>query len=221
MCGDVERWVQSERGQLLESQSDTAYLLSADTLDVLWVNPAFDRFSLDNGGSTLSGDVLGRSVLDFIPDALTRFYEDMYTRVATTGEPARHDYQCSSREDVRWFSQYILPDRGRVAVVNALLWITSQPVLSCVESWSPFTSEDGIVRQCAHCRRLRNFEVGRWQLHAESYERVGEAPVSHGICGVCFCYFFGDELVSPNASGYAAAPANQAAAFRWLRQLPG
>lgn len=215
----VEVWLAGDRGQLLENHADSAYLVSAESLRILWVNKAFEGFSAANGGNpALVQRVVGRELLGFIPDALRDFYADTYARVLARREPARHDYECSSATQTRWFSQYILPEGDRLAIVNTLLHSADRESTAHEPDWSAYEGPGGLVTQCAHCRRLQNRGTGRWELHADGFSTT--AAVSHGLCELCFAYFFADEEPLSLASDCRRADASRhRAAFRWLSEL--
>jgi len=215
----LEVWLATERGRLLEGQKDPAYLLSSDGLKILWVNSAFRRFCTANGGDgALAETVIGRSLLDFVPGPLQPFYEKAYSRVFASGEPARHDYECSAPQRVRWFAQYILPDQGRLVILNTVLVSRDRKKLPPVEGWGEYLGPTGFVTQCSHCRRIRNCDRRKWELHEESFVLgVGAPRVTHGLCEVCVSYFFDVDPLSPCPEAMRGGGADQKpSAFRWL-----
>lgn len=216
----LEVWLSAGRGQLLQEQRESAYLVSADQFHIMWVNEAFQRFSSTNGGEgTLATSVIGRSLLDFIPAQLRRFYADAYAKVLASGEPARHDYECSSPDETRWFAQYILPDHGHLAIINTVLFAVEREAAPSVADWGPYQAPGGLVTQCGHCRRLKNRNSGRRELHAETFSPTSEAPrMSRGLCELCFAYFFGDGSLTA-ASVSLEGSARRPSAFRWLSEI--
>lgn len=216
----LEVWLAAGRGRLLEEQSESAYLVSPGEFKILWVNEAFQGFCSANGGDgSLSKSVLGRSLLDFVPQELRRFYATAYSKVLASGEPARHDYECSSSTESRWFAQYILPDHGRLAIINTVLFAVEREGPPTVADWGPYLGPGGLVTQCSHCRRIKNREAERWELHAETFSPKSDTPpMSHGLCELCFEYFFGEEFL-PTASVSFEGSAQRPSAFRWLSEL--
>lgn len=217
----LEAWLAEGRGRLLDEQGGSAYLVSAEHFHVLWVNEAFQVFCTANGGDqTLATSVLGRSLLDFIPQDLREFYMKTYSKVLASGEPARHDYECSSPDELRWFAQYILPDHGHLAIINTMLFTVEREAPPSVSDWGPYQgARRGLVTQCSHCRRIKNRRSRRWELHSETFLPTSETPrMSHGLCELCFEYFFSDEPLTMASVSFDRST-RRPTAFRWLSEL--
>lgn len=192
---------------LLERQPGPAYLLTGPSLRISWVNTAFERVAAHGGASNLANVVIGRAILDFIPRPLRRFYQALYHRVMMTRTPHRHDYQCSSTDAVSWFRQYVLPEGDSVAVVNARIINRTREPLGALGGWSDYLGTGGLVTQCAHCRRIKNQRHAGWELHRECFEPASNAPqISHGICELCFSYFFERGRVSSDVCSIDVVP---------------
>jgi len=189
---------------LLEQQPGTAYLLTRDDLKIAWTNSAFDRFSQHNAGPAgLADQVIGQPLLRFIPAPLAEFYEHLYRAVAESKHPLRHDYQCSSASECRWFSQYVLPELDHIAVINVPMVSDARGAIASVGQWDDFVSPHGFVTQCSHCRRIKHQQTGLWEVFRECFvETPDMPPVSHGLCDLCFTYFFDADRVAPAARAY-------------------
>ncbi len=210
-----------ERRDLLEQQADSAYLLSLRGLQVLWTNSAFQRFATENSaGPSSPPAVIGRPILDFVPAPLTLFYRNTYARVSSTGEPARHDYECSSATEVRWFAQYILPEKDQLAIINTRLFTTERGTIASVGDWAPYLSPRGLATQCCHCRRLKNLLVGSWELFQDCFDASEHTPpLTHGLCDLCFSYFFENDAIAPQVATYTKAVPRPPRAIRWLSEV--
>jgi len=81
MSYQVPIWVQ----EVFETDQDVLYLLDAD-LRIAECNLGWDKFAAEHGGVGISRDeVRGRSIFDYIADALVPFYQDKYAEALRVG----------------------------------------------------------------------------------------------------------------------------------------
>lgn len=185
----------------MEAHRDSVYGLDPD-LDLIYVNPAWLHFAAENGGqpAILREWPLERCVLDAVPAALKAYYTGLYQR-AVAGEgagpktPLQHEYECSSPARYRRFlmTLYRLPGAVGLLVVNSLVAEQSmsergRPV--CGPDKARYADADGIIHQCAHCRRVENMvEAGGWDWVPEWVEK-SPVETSHTLCAFCLDHYY-------------------------------
>ncbi len=183
----------------LEKQDGVAYGLWPD-LTLAWVNPAWYRFARENGGEPAITHrwALGRSIADALPEPLLTFYRDAYHNCLRGDDPWSHDYECSSDRTYRLFRQtaYPLGEREGLLVVNSLrVEHTHDPVTHrpCAPAPDVYQDRDGVVCQCATCRRFLNrTQPQRWDW-IPSWLNDHGLQISHGLCPVCLGFLYPDE----------------------------
>jgi hypothetical protein len=181
----------------VDQTSNVICVVDAD-LSISYCNPAWDRFALQNGGqSALSSLVVNRSLREFIPEPLRRFYDDVFSR-ARTGSVS-FDYECSSPELYRSFRMQVmyLKQYGGFAFINSLrlehTYHIAGDAAFTPESFAHETAA-GFIVMCCHCRRTRRHEGENvWDWVPEHLKRP-PLTVSHGICPTCAAYFYPDEI---------------------------
>lgn len=168
---------------------------------LLYVNPAWFRFGRNNGGAPAveTSWGIGANFFDAIPEPLKTFYLELFARAPRFGEslePASFSYECSSAELFRRYNMlvYALPDDddGRPAghlVVNSLIEERPHDRDPHPPRRDRYVDHLGLLHQCAHCRRVKDVNEGNWDWVPEWVE-VPPAKTSHGLCPVCFDYFF-------------------------------
>ena len=184
---------------LLEHDTDTIYAVWRD-LSLAYMNAGWDRFASENEGVPTITEQWGipRNIMDAVAESLRPFYQSLFERAAQEADPlhpVQHEYECSSPEHYRRFlmSIYNLNNQGFL-VVHSL--ITEQPH---DENQRPahevreylYVKPNGIVTQCAHCRRIRvvgKEEIWHW---VPDWVRTPPPNVSHGLCRLCAEYYFG------------------------------
>ena len=73
-------------------------------------NRAYVEFGRANGLAAVVTEAgIGTNVLEKMQDPARPYYRRLLSRVLDTGEPAHHDYQCSSPEVLREFRMSIYP----------------------------------------------------------------------------------------------------------------
>jgi len=175
----------------VESDGSTTFGVWDDGT-LAYVNQAWSRMALDNGGAqVLDAWPLGRSVWEAIPDVLARHYQDLWQRALDSGQPCKHDYECSSPELHRVFRMQVHP-LGRAALL-----IRNHPV---VERPYPghgaplrgdlYTNVHGLITMCANCRRVRTVLDSRvWDWVPELVAHTVD-NVTHGLCESCLELYY-------------------------------
>jgi len=192
----------------LEASRDVAYQLNSD-LQIVYCNPAWDRFALaNNGGLALADRVLGSTIMDFVPPELLEFYRAVFASARDT--VVEFDYECSSPDSYRTFEMQILPveEPNGYAVINALR------VEDRMEKRRPalllgpeYLTDAGIITVCSHCRRTRRVDCSdQWDWVPGNLKPV-QRNVSHGLCPICHAYFYGHMLskLPDKSQGHSAA----------------
>lgn len=186
--------------EMAERHESTVFGLWPD-LRLAYFNPGWVRFGAENGAppALISPDCLGTSVLDVTAPPLKAYYGDLYrTGLAMTRDilrPLQHSYECSSAGVFRRFSMTLYPlgEAHGLLVVNALtVEEPHDPALRPPHEpdLSAYADRDGLVRQCAHCRRIRWPGSGedRWDWVPAWVERPPQGT-SHTLCTFCLDYF--------------------------------
>lgn len=156
-------------------------------------NRAWDRFAIDNGGTTVVADwPVGRSIWDAIPTPLRAFYQDAFAGALATGEPYEHEYECSTPTHRRSFHLRALAiaERAALLVVHSLSRVELHPgVIDAAEE--AYVEATGFVVQCSHCRRVRMPDGSdRWDF-VPAYVACQRGNISHGLCAPCLELHYG------------------------------
>lgn len=132
---------------------------------------------------------LGASLLDAISEpSLREFYARALGRVAP-GAPFRHEYECSDALWYRLFRMHAqaMPAGPGVLILHTLL--ASAPMAArrpAPEPYRPglYRRPDGMVLQCAECRRSCRVAPRVWDWVPELVGAT-DVPLTHGLCPVC------------------------------------
>lgn len=159
-----------------------------------YFNDGWFRFSRENGGEPrISRNwPLGSSLLSAIPDVLLGFFTEGFAACLKAGHPWKHTYDCSSPELYRLMHQIVYPlgKSEGFLVVNSLL--VELPVEEPPEEGTPddYIDRDGIIHQCACCRRIRNLvTANRWDW-IPAFVASPPHNISHGLCPICLDYYY-------------------------------
>jgi hypothetical protein len=171
----------------LDADIGSVYAIDG-TATITYVNPAFGAFAVANGASTVADTAVGTSLSSVIPAVLATFYADALERVFAHGLAWEHDYECSSPTVHRRFRMQIrpLPD-GNLAIVTNDATLT-EPLGTGGAPDPARYAANGLILQCAHCRRVRAVDGG-WEL-VPAWIAHPPHPVSHGLCDVCLEYHY-------------------------------
>lgn len=177
----------------LDNQEGTAYGTWAD-FRLAFVNQGWDAFAQANGGD-LSGDVLGTSLLSAIREPLQSFYQRQFECILREGRPWEHTYECSSPEQQRYFHMLVFPlaeNRG-LLFVHSQVHGQSHPGPVCEFSAELYLDAHGLIRQCAHCRRVRRASVSNNWDWVPDLVRKPDLRTSHGLCSACYGFYYSPE----------------------------
>src|SRR5215472_88061 len=102
-----------EMATACESDPDVTFALDRE-LRIIHCNAAWDRFAVENRGTTLLRPApYGRSVLDVVPERLRNLYATAYRSVWVSRTPWHHHYECSSAETYRFLRMTVRPGSHR------------------------------------------------------------------------------------------------------------
>jgi hypothetical protein len=187
--------------EAIDRHSSSVYGLWPN-LSLAYVNPAWFRFAADNNGEPAISThwSIGAAFMDAIPDPLRDFYTRLFSATLagssqTDPSPVRHEYECSSAAVYRRFLMTVYPLRSGsgLLVVNTLTVECAHdqaerpPQLANTAS---YTGNDGIVRQCAHCRRIQvpaNPDLWHW---VPAWVDKCPLQVSHTLCNFCLDHYY-------------------------------
>jgi hypothetical protein len=181
-------------------ENDAAVVFALDSeLRISYCNAAWDRFALENGGREVVREKqIGRSIWDVIPGPLRRLYEDGYMRTLATGEPWRHEYECSSGGTYRalHMSVYLETETGGLLVVNSVA--VEHPHYPGIDIGPAervrYHDEDGAVVMCCVCRKTRRgADAAEWDW-VPAFVESPPARITHGLCRPCLTVTYPDAL---------------------------
>ena len=215
---DLEKYLRAAGLPIRDLQDSRSiiYILDADSR-IVFCNWAWDRFAAQNKGVNLSHlSVLGKSVLDVVPDALQLFYRTAYATARKSGQPWIHNFECSSPETFRLFHMRVLPIGGPYLCIENSLRIERlhEPDRAEIHPIaSRYVDENGVVVMCSQCRRtrqVRNIGSPRWVWIPE-FLNGPPGEVTHELCDLCFRFFYpgtdegmADSWASPNETDTSA-----------------
>lgn len=187
--------------EAIDRHSSSVYGLWPD-LSLAYVNPAWFRFAADNNGEP---DIstrwsIGSAFMQAVPDPLQNFYARLFSATLADGtrtdpRPVQHEYECSSAALYCRFLMTVYPLRSSsgLLVVNTL-------TVECPHDQSErppqladpqtYADADGIVRQCAHCRRIQvpaNPDLWHW---IPAWVEKCPAQTSHTLCNFCLDHYY-------------------------------
>jgi hypothetical protein len=185
---------------LLEGMRVDALDADPATIVGFWVdgrigyfNAAYQTFATAGGDAELCARWgLGANVFDATPKLLLPFYEELFQRASTAQAPLSHRYECPSPSLARTFSMRLHPlGNGRALLASHAIVLARPHDQVWAADEARYRDEFGIIRQCVHCRCVQAIDAGNWEL-VPAY--VAEMPdrTSHGICGVCVEYHYGE-----------------------------
>lgn len=180
----------------LELTAEPSTLVAIDPSGViLWLNPAWQRFAEQNGGSDLAQRFgVGALYFDGIAPPLRAYYELAFRESFAARRIFEQEYECSSPAEYRLMRLRALPitDGGLLLEHSCVVhqtreWLTSAPVAAS------YRDEQGVILQCSNCRRVRRADHQGWDWVAAW---VAQPPphCSHGICKVCVGFYWGKRL---------------------------
>lgn len=188
----------------LERDAHSVFALSAD-LELTYFNPAYGRFTVDNGFAAGLRFPLGRRLLDFIRGPQRAHCEESFRRVLATGTPWHHEYDCHSGGEFREFFQGVYPreDRNGLVVVNSLKVSRPMGEVASPALEGEYLQPSGSLTQCGNCRRTqRNDESSIWDW-VPAWVSAMPSHTSHSLCPTCFDYYWKHQAVRGGPHGVA------------------
>jgi hypothetical protein len=178
----------------LEDDPSVIYFLDSQ-LHITHCNAAWDRFAMENGGQNLNRQyMVGKPVLDSVPQVLKSFYIKAYQKVLASRKPWAHTYECSSANTFRTFHMSVYSDleKNGLLVVNSLSVERPHGRDREPHQVSPVYSapHSGFVTLCSHCRRTQRVdhkEIWDW---VPAYLERPPMTISHGLCPVCMVVYY-------------------------------
>lgn len=162
-------------------------------LRITYCNPAWNEFARENAGhEVLAQAVVGSPLLDVVAEPLKAFYQGIFRRARDTRQVQEFDYECSSALVYRSFHMQVLPLKEECGFLVTHSLRVEKPLdfrPASAPDDARYAGPGGLVVMCCHCRRTRRArDPQAWDWVPAYLER--RASVSHGLCAVCFAYFY-------------------------------
>jgi len=178
-----------------QAVAEVRYRIDADDI-LVDLNPAWDRFALDNGAPELRGDrVRHRRLWAFIADPDAReLHRRLLERLRSTGRAVTLPFRCDSPDTRRFMEMDIVP-RADGAVVFHCRLLRSERRRPVALSDAGAGQAGPLVKMCSWCKRIE-VAPGDWRelevaIRALKLFEVDPPPgVSHGWCGTCLDALF-------------------------------
>ncbi|HVM93114.1 MAG TPA: hypothetical protein VMT67_09910 [Terriglobales bacterium] len=175
----------------LEASSTVSFLLNRD-LHIIYCNPAWDRFAIENDGAELvRARILPFDLRRVLTDDLRPYYLSVFKDSAKAGAVRDCLYECSSPQAFRRVHMRIHPLQAGSGflVTNAIVLETAhaEPVVAAVED---YLDSHSTIALCSHCRRSRRVAPPtRWDFVPAHLSRQ-LSNVTHVLCPICLEYFY-------------------------------
>ena len=175
----------------LDAETGVVFAIDRDFV-LQFVNPAWSRFALANGGEEcMTTYRIGSPIRRAVPEVLWPFYEAPLTAVLDSGRPWEHDFDCSSPTEARWFRMRVQPlggDRNHLIVSSDLVRALPSRA-SATSPLSDYIDANDLVVLCSHCRRCLRVGTMTWDWVPALLDRISRRT-SHGLCEPCFAYHY-------------------------------
>jgi PAS domain-containing protein len=174
--------------QALEQLDSSIAVIDAEA-NIMWVNPAWERFARENG----AGETRPRlsSYLDGITPPLRDFYRAVFAAALATGAVFEQEYECSSPDRRRIFHFRALPIDDRGLILEHSLVAENEPEGGDGEHIvSRYLDEGNTLLQCSHCRRVRRPDTQAWDW-VRAWAARPHPATSHGLCPLCVGFYWG------------------------------
>lgn len=175
---------------LLSASPSTIAVIDRDG-EVLWRNPAWWQFAIDNGADAASVSI--PSYFDAIQGSFRDHYERAFANALATDTVFEQEYECSSPQRRRLFRLRAMPIGGAGLVLEHSL-IAEAPLPADAE-WpaSAYEGPQGTIAQCGNCRRVHHLPSSAWHWVPALIENV-HPKTSHVICPSCVGFYWGRKL---------------------------
>ncbi len=179
--------------QALQRIAAVSYILDS-RFRIMYCNPAWSSFAASNGAPQLTSEaVVGSDLFDAIPNVLTPAYSDAFQQVLSTGRVWEQPYECSSPTVFRMYRMriHLLKPRDWLVVTNPLV-VERPHARTAPADPNTYIDANGLVMMCAHCRCSRRVDnPDQWDFVPDYLQpKLATVKVSHGLCPVCFAYFY-------------------------------
>lgn len=175
-----------------------------------YLNDGWSKFAQENDGAVDRWGI-GACLLDAIPAVLSPFYRNHFAAVLRDDRPWEHIYECSSPKLLRLFHMLVLPlenKQGLLMFHSLRRETTHEPGHEDVIA-GKYEDSNGILHQCAHCRRTRRNDEDVWDWLPE-FVRNPRPNTSHGLCRPCFAFYYNEgRRVFPRSISTVDPPINQ------------
>jgi PAS domain-containing protein len=170
---------------IFEQSPSSTCVINADHT-IVYCNPAWDSFALQNNGElATSSHVEGQNLLDYIPSVLHPYYRKL---IATTMEEQKvtgRDYTCHSEDAFRMYRLVLIPIPATKLLAMEHTQRIARPMdLRPVDYLGYRDGTGHVVTMCAQCRRTKGTQASQWDWVPE-FVRNPPPRVSHGICPDC------------------------------------
>ena len=192
---DFESLLRTSNMENIIDDSGATYGLWPD-LSLAYVNQAWYRFARRNGAKAdfSARWAPGACLLDALPTVLSPYYQNAYLKCLQSHRPWEHHYECSSTDHYRRFYQtvYPLPEAQGLLVINRPLVVLphssakrppKRPDLSI------YQDTQGVLHQCAHCRRTQNHSQEGWDWVPDWIEDM-PPQTQYSLCPVCTNFYY-------------------------------
>lgn len=193
---EFEPLLRSHDSGRLDTLSEVVFGLWPD-LRIAYLNPAWFVFARENGGEPVISTkwTIGSSIQDAMSPEILGFYLENYRDCLNALKVWNHRYECSSDSLYRKYHQIVYPlgQREGLLIVNSL--VVERPHDPKERPGhqpedSIYRGNDGLVHQCAHCRRIRRRKGKEgWDWVPIWVKRV-PVKTSHTICPTCFGHYY-------------------------------
>lgn len=159
-------------------------------------NAAYARSARRLGGRRwLQRYGLGFPLLEGFTGFYAEHYERVYSRCLNEEMPYAALYGCATPKSFGWYRESVSPlaKGDGLLITHHLLELTRRSAAAVYDE-KVHRGEDGLVLQCCHCERIRNYaRKNHWDWLPDLPADPG-LELSHGLCPHCLDTYYGDLL---------------------------
>lgn len=174
--------------------SDDVLIAIKANFTIVYVNFGWYRFAANNGGMTQEALIIpfGRSLFDFIPEALHPFFKYHFSVCLESRQPWQHKYECSTGEVFREYLMTVYPlgEGQGFLISHSLAFSGPHDRQSCSPIERNYFSPSGVIVQCVHCRRVKRSDANLSWDWVPEWVTATHPNVSHGVCETCVTYYY-------------------------------
>ncbi|MDP9160360.1 MAG: hypothetical protein M3O09_09055 [Acidobacteriota bacterium] len=165
---------------------DVIYLLSHE-LRIVYCNPAWDKFALENQGTAARcQNVSGTELLHYIAEDLQPTYLRAFASARTSGR-SELTFECSSPSHYRHYRMRIRLLRAGYAITNSLQVERPHNREIFQPDYAHF--ENGTITSCVGCRRTKNLRTRDAWDWVPYFLKDSFVPTNHRLCPACSVYY--------------------------------